>query len=91
MVSRGSLTCRKKVLRKNPEFKKFHSFLVYETEVVCECPSQVLNFGAEMVRETSHDKRPSACFLPLFLQVEPHHKVVQQSQGLPRDVQRRLE
>ena len=25
----------KKALRKSPEFKKFHSFLVYETEVVC--------------------------------------------------------
>jgi multisite-specific tRNA:(cytosine-C5)-methyltransferase len=25
----------KKVLRKQPEFKKFHSFLVFETEVVC--------------------------------------------------------
>jgi multisite-specific tRNA:(cytosine-C5)-methyltransferase len=24
----------KKVLRKSPEFKRFHSFLVYETEVV---------------------------------------------------------
>ena len=24
----------KKVLRKSPEFKKFHSFLVFETEVV---------------------------------------------------------
>lgn len=24
----------KKVLRRSPEFKKFHSFLVYETEVV---------------------------------------------------------
>jgi hypothetical protein len=27
----------KKVLRKSPEFKKFHSFLVFETEVV-SCP-----------------------------------------------------
>lgn len=25
----------KKVLRKQPEFKKFHSFLVFETETVC--------------------------------------------------------
>jgi len=27
----------KKVLRKSPEFKKFHSFLVFETEVVRGC------------------------------------------------------
>ncbi|KAJ4486594.1 S-adenosyl-L-methionine-dependent methyltransferase [Lentinula edodes] len=41
----------KKVLRKSPEFKKFHSFLVFETEV-----------------------KQSAC--PLFLEVEPHHTVM---------------
>lgn len=28
----------KKVLRKSPEFKKFHSFLVFETEVVSLLP-----------------------------------------------------
>ena len=28
------LNVAKKVVRKSPEFKKFHSFLVYETEVV---------------------------------------------------------
>ena len=30
----GQLNVAKKVVRKSPEFKKFHSFLVYETEVV---------------------------------------------------------
>ena len=29
------LNVPKKVLRKSPEFKRFHSFLVFETEVVC--------------------------------------------------------
>ena len=28
------LNVEKKVLRKSPEFKKFHNFLVFETEVV---------------------------------------------------------
>ena len=31
------LNVAKKVVRKSPEFKKFHSFLVYETEVVSSC------------------------------------------------------
>ena len=39
----------KKVLRKQPEFKKFHSFLVFETETVCPNPRTVsrdsLNFS----------------------------------------------
>lgn len=29
-----SMTASKRVIRKNPEFKKLHQFLVYETEVV---------------------------------------------------------
>jgi hypothetical protein len=29
------LNVPKKALRKSPEFKRFHSFLVFETEVVC--------------------------------------------------------
>ncbi|KAF9788609.1 cytosine-5--methyltransferase [Thelephora terrestris] len=49
----------KKVLRKNPEFKKFHSFLVYETEV------------GNISRQEAVSMLP-----PLFLQVEPHHKVM---------------
>ena len=31
----------KKVLRKSPEFKKFHNFLVFETEVVRKCTAEL--------------------------------------------------
>lgn len=48
----------KKVLRKSPEFKKFHSFLVFETEV------------GNISRQEAVSMLP-----PLFLEVEPHHKV----------------
>ncbi|KZT07398.1 cytosine-5--methyltransferase [Laetiporus sulphureus 93-53] len=49
----------KKVLRKSPEFKKFHSFLVFETEV------------GNISRQEAVSMLP-----PLFLQVEPHHRVM---------------
>ncbi|EAU81513.1 tRNA (cytosine-5-)-methyltransferase [Coprinopsis cinerea okayama7 len=49
----------KKVLRKQPEFKKFHSFLVFETEV------------GNISRQEGVSMIP-----PLFLDVEPHHKVM---------------
>ncbi|KAG6876664.1 hypothetical protein C0993_001409 [Termitomyces sp. T159_Od127] len=49
----------KKVLRKSPEFKKFHSFLVFETEV------------GNISRQEAVSMLP-----PLFLDVEPHHKVM---------------
>ncbi|RDB16064.1 Multisite-specific tRNA:(cytosine-C(5))-methyltransferase trm4b [Hypsizygus marmoreus] len=49
----------KKVLRKVPEFKKFHSFLVFETEV------------GNVSRQEAVSMLP-----PLFLEVEPHHKVM---------------
>lgn len=49
----------KKALRKSPEFKKFHSFLVYETEV------------GNISRQEGVSMLP-----PLFLEVEPHHKVM---------------
>ncbi|KAK7471032.1 tRNA (cytosine-5-)-methyltransferase ncl1 [Stygiomarasmius scandens] len=49
----------KKVLRKSPEFKKFHSFLVFETEV------------GNVSRQEAVSMLP-----PLFLDVEPHHKVM---------------
>ncbi|TFK25363.1 cytosine-5--methyltransferase [Coprinopsis marcescibilis] len=49
----------KKVLRKQPEFKKFHSFLVFETEV------------GNVSRQEGVSMIP-----PLFLDVEPHHKVM---------------
>ncbi|KAJ8093590.1 tRNA (cytosine-5-)-methyltransferase ncl1 [Marasmius tenuissimus] len=49
----------KKVLRKSPEFKKFHSFLVFETEV------------GNVSRSEAVSMLP-----PLFLDVEPHHRVM---------------
>ncbi|KAI0366506.1 S-adenosyl-L-methionine-dependent methyltransferase [Pilatotrama ljubarskyi] len=49
----------KKVLRKSPEFKKFHSFLVFETEV------------GNVSRQEAVSMLP-----PLFLEVEPHHRVI---------------
>ncbi|TFY62786.1 hypothetical protein EVG20_g6571 [Dentipellis fragilis] len=49
----------KKVLRKSPEFKKFHSFLVFETEV------------GNVSRQEAVSMLP-----PLFLDVLPHHKVL---------------
>ncbi|TFK39362.1 S-adenosyl-L-methionine-dependent methyltransferase [Crucibulum laeve] len=49
----------KKVLRKSPEFKKFHSFLVFETEV------------GNVSRQEAVSMLP-----PLFLDFEPHHKVM---------------
>ncbi|KIJ61456.1 hypothetical protein HYDPIDRAFT_96562 [Hydnomerulius pinastri MD-312] len=49
----------KKVLRKSEEFKKFHSFLVHETEV------------GNVSRQEAVSMLP-----PLFLDVQPHHKVI---------------
>ncbi|KAJ7442499.1 S-adenosyl-L-methionine-dependent methyltransferase [Mycena galericulata] len=49
----------KKVLRKSPEFKEFHSFLVFETEV------------GNVSRQEAVSMLP-----PLFMDVEPHHKVI---------------
>ncbi|KAI0325731.1 S-adenosyl-L-methionine-dependent methyltransferase [Cubamyces sp. BRFM 1775] len=49
----------KKVLRKSPEFKKFHNFLVFETEV------------GNISRQEAVSMLP-----PLFLEVEPHHRVM---------------
>ncbi|KIK97617.1 hypothetical protein PAXRUDRAFT_824777 [Paxillus rubicundulus Ve08.2h10] len=49
----------KKVLRRSPEFKKFHSFLVHETEV------------GNISRQEAVSMLP-----PIFLGVQPHHKVI---------------
>ncbi|KAJ7749258.1 cytosine-5--methyltransferase [Mycena maculata] len=49
----------KKVLRKSPEFKEFHSFLVFETEV------------GNVSRQEAVSMLP-----PLFLDVQPHHRVL---------------
>jgi multisite-specific tRNA:(cytosine-C5)-methyltransferase len=66
----------KKVLRKQPEFRKFQSFLVYETEVVC-----VLEHLARHVLHLAYHQgnlsRQEAVSMipPLLLDVEPHHLV----------------
>lgn len=49
----------KKVLRKQQEFKNFHSFLVFETEI------------GNISRQEAVSMLP-----PLFLDVQPHHKVL---------------
>ncbi|KAI9511664.1 S-adenosyl-L-methionine-dependent methyltransferase [Russula earlei] len=49
----------KKALRRSPEFKKFHAFLVFETEV------------GNITRQEAVSMLP-----PLFLDVEPHHFVL---------------
>ncbi|XP_006463888.1 hypothetical protein AGABI2DRAFT_225841 [Agaricus bisporus var. bisporus H97] len=49
----------KKILRKQPEFKKFHSFLVHETET------------GNISRQEAVSMLP-----PLFLDVQPHHRVI---------------
>ncbi|KAH9990974.1 S-adenosyl-L-methionine-dependent methyltransferase [Russula compacta] len=53
------LNVPKKALRRSPEFKKFHSFLVFETEV------------GNITRQEAVSMLP-----PLFLDVEPHHVVL---------------
>ncbi|KAI0088251.1 cytosine-5--methyltransferase [Irpex rosettiformis] len=53
------LNVEKKVLRKSPEFKKFHNFLVFETEV------------GNISRQEAVSMLP-----PLFLEVQPHHRVI---------------
>ncbi|KAI0280399.1 cytosine-5--methyltransferase [Russula aff. rugulosa BPL654] len=53
------LNVPKKALRRSPELKKFHSFLVFETEV------------GNITRQEAVSMLP-----PLFLDVEPHHVVL---------------
>lgn len=49
----------RKELRKSPEYKRFHSFLVYETEI------------GNISRQEAVSMLP-----PLFLDVHPHHRVI---------------
>ena len=65
----------KKVLRKQSEFKKFHSFLVFETEIVC--PSKHRFFLCNREKQGNISRQEAVSMLPpLFLDVEPHHKVL---------------
>lgn len=63
----------KKVLRKSPEFKKFHSFLVFETEVVRICPNERLWLNSADIspREMYRDRKLLACFLPFSWMLNP--------------------
>jgi multisite-specific tRNA:(cytosine-C5)-methyltransferase len=64
----------KKVLRKQSEFKKFHSFLVFETEIVRPSERHFAPCNREK-QGTYQGRRLSVCYLRYFLDVEPHHKV----------------
>jgi len=65
----------KKVLRRSPEFKRFHSFLVFETEVVRHC-SLRLSVRPNHIIQGNISRQESVSMLPpLFLEVEPHHMV----------------
>jgi multisite-specific tRNA:(cytosine-C5)-methyltransferase len=64
----------KKVLRKQSEFKKFHSFLVFETEIVR--PSERHFAPCNREKQGNISRQEAVSMLPpLFLDVEPHHKV----------------
>jgi multisite-specific tRNA:(cytosine-C5)-methyltransferase len=68
----------KSALRKQPEFKKFHSFLVFETEVVRACPSlQYFEVTFFFFAHQGNISRQEAVSMipPLLLDVQPHHKV----------------
>jgi len=65
----------KKVLRKSLEFKKFHSFLVFETEVVSRIESSFL-LKCLIFDKGNISRQEAVSMLPtLFLNVEPHHRV----------------
>ena len=64
----------KKVLRKSPEFKKFHSFLVHETEVVRFLLIAMTN-NLHMFKGNISRQEAVSMLPPLLLDVQPHHKV----------------
>jgi multisite-specific tRNA:(cytosine-C5)-methyltransferase len=66
---------RKKVLRKQPEFKKFHSFLVFETETVCRGVGWVFGTPVDLVQGNISRQEAVSMLPPLFLDVQPHHRV----------------
>ena len=73
------LNVPKKALRKSPEFKKFHSFLVFETEVVrSHRPIYCTHDDSLNVCSKGNITRQEAVSMlpPLFLDVEPHHVVL---------------
>lgn len=67
----------KKALRKSPEFKKFHSFLVFETEVVRLIISNTHSNSLNVLSKGNITRQEAVSMLPpLFLDVEPHHIVL---------------
>ena len=65
----------KKVLRRSPEFKKFHSFLVFETEVVRRCFLPSPDLLINIIQGNISRQEGVSMLPPLFLEVEPHHMV----------------
>lgn len=65
----------KKVLRRSPEFKKFHSFLVFETEVVRLSFLPFPHFLTNITQGNISRQEGVSMLPPLFLEVEPHHMV----------------
>lgn len=73
------LNVPKRALRKSPEFKKFHSFLVFETEVVrSHRPVYCTHDDSLNACSKGNITRQEAVSMlpPLFLDVEPHHVVL---------------
>lgn len=68
------LNVAKRVVRKSPEFKKFHSFLVFETEVV-GFPGLLGFLYLSFVQGNVSRQEAVSMLPPLFLEVEPHHRV----------------
>lgn len=63
------------MLRKSPEFKKFHSFLVFETEVVSFADYDLVAHLNPLSKGNVSRQEAVSMLPPLFLDVEPHHKV----------------
>jgi multisite-specific tRNA:(cytosine-C5)-methyltransferase len=71
------LNVPKKALRRSPEFKIFHSFLVFETEVVRLNISYAHDNSLSALSKGNITRQEAVSMLPpLFLGVEPHHVVL---------------
>ena len=65
----------KKVLRRSPEFKEFHSFLFFDTEVVRLSFLPFPYFLTNITQGNISRQEGVSILPPLFLEVEPHHMV----------------
>jgi multisite-specific tRNA:(cytosine-C5)-methyltransferase len=71
------LNVPKKALRRSPEFKKFHSFLVFETDVVFLAVWSLQTSSLDTFCQGNITRQEAVSMLPpLFLDVEPHHVVL---------------